>query len=139
MGPAGSPTSRRVLARCHGNLPSLCLPARSRDWPEALRWYSTALDRTDDDEGGEYDGVQDEPRHALLAREAEMLSAGGHGLQKDPQRAGARGWPGAHSSCAPESHGTMRGCGSPSSTVGWGGQAPARLCSATAPPDGAGL
>lgn len=43
---------------------------------------------TDCDEGGEYDGVQDEPRHVLLAREAEMLYTGGHGLEKDPQKSG---------------------------------------------------
>lgn len=35
--------------------------------------------------------MQDEPRHALLAREAAMLSTGGCGLQRDPRRAGARG------------------------------------------------
>lgn len=66
-------------------------PARSRDWPEALRWYSTALEKTDCDEGGEYDGMQDEPRYTLLAREAEMLSVGGFRLQKDPQRSGRSG------------------------------------------------
>lgn len=65
-----------------------CLLARSRDWPEALHWYSTALETTDCDEGGEYDGMQDEPRYALLAREAEMLFTGGCGLAKDPQRSG---------------------------------------------------
>lgn len=43
---------------------------------------------TDCDEGGEYDGMQDEPRYALLAREAEMLFTGGCGLAKDPQRSG---------------------------------------------------
>ncbi|XP_006105374.1 eukaryotic elongation factor 2 kinase-like [Myotis lucifugus] len=63
-------------------------PDRSRDWPEALHWYSTALEKTDCDEGGEYDGMQDEPRYTLLAREAEMLSVGGFRLQKDPQRSG---------------------------------------------------
>nr|KAF6489296.1 eukaryotic elongation factor 2 kinase [Molossus molossus] len=66
---------------------SLSLP-RSQDWPEALRWYSSALETTDCDEAGEYDGVQGEPRHVLLAREAEMLLAGGFRLEKDPQRAG---------------------------------------------------
>ncbi|XP_019505427.1 PREDICTED: eukaryotic elongation factor 2 kinase isoform X3 [Hipposideros armiger] len=63
-------------------------PDRSQDWPEALHWYSTALETTDCDEGGEYDGMQGEPRYALLAREAEMLSTGGCGLKKDPQRSG---------------------------------------------------
>ncbi|XP_053515471.1 eukaryotic elongation factor 2 kinase isoform X6 [Artibeus jamaicensis] len=63
-------------------------PDRSQDWPEALYWYNTALDTTDCDEGGEYDGMQDEPRYMLLAREAAMLSKGGFGLEKDPQRSG---------------------------------------------------
>lgn len=43
---------------------------------------------TDCDEGGEYDGMQDEPRYTMLAREAEMLFTGGYGLEKDPQRSG---------------------------------------------------
>uniref|UniRef100_A0A8I5NC63 RNA polymerase III subunit E n=3 Tax=Cercopithecinae TaxID=9528 RepID=A0A8I5NC63_PAPAN len=51
---------------------------------------------TDCDEGGEYDGMQDEPRYTMLAREAEMLFTGGYGLEKDPQRSdraqGLRGW-----------------------------------------------
>ena len=66
----------------------LHLLPRSQDWPEALHWYNTALDTTDCDEGGEYDGMQDEPRYVLLAREAAMLSEGGFGLEKDPQRSG---------------------------------------------------
>ncbi|XP_006061913.2 eukaryotic elongation factor 2 kinase [Bubalus bubalis] len=63
-------------------------PDRSQSWPEALHWYNTALETTDCDEGGEYDGMQDEPRYMLLAREAEMLFTGGCGLEKDPQRSG---------------------------------------------------
>lgn len=47
---------------------------------------------TDYDEGGEYDGTQDEPRYLLLAREAEMLMTGQFNLDKDPQRSG-RSWP----------------------------------------------
>lgn len=43
---------------------------------------------TDDDEGGEFDGIQDEPRYLLLAREAEMFQEGGFTLTADPQRAG---------------------------------------------------
>ncbi|KAM5227904.1 eukaryotic elongation factor 2 kinase isoform 2-T2 [Ctenodactylus gundi] len=63
-------------------------PDRCRDWPEALHWYNTALEMTDCDEGGEYHGMQEEPRYALLAREAELLFTGGCGLRKDPQRSG---------------------------------------------------
>ncbi|KAM9094019.1 eukaryotic elongation factor 2 kinase isoform X1 [Sarcophilus harrisii] len=61
---------------------------RARDWQEALHWYDTALNTTDYDEGGEYDGIQDDPRHTLLAREAEMLFTGGFQLEKDPKRSG---------------------------------------------------
>uniref|UniRef100_A0A8D0L399 Eukaryotic elongation factor 2 kinase n=1 Tax=Sphenodon punctatus TaxID=8508 RepID=A0A8D0L399_SPHPU len=63
-------------------------PDRIQDWKQAARWYSTALNMTDYDEGGEYDGTQDEPRYLLLAREAEMLMTGGFHLDKDPQRSG---------------------------------------------------
>uniref|UniRef100_A0A8C8RAC0 Eukaryotic elongation factor 2 kinase n=1 Tax=Pelusios castaneus TaxID=367368 RepID=A0A8C8RAC0_9SAUR len=61
---------------------------RTQDWKEALHWYNAALNMTDYDEGGEYDGTQDEPRYLLLAREAEMLITGGFHLAKDPQRSG---------------------------------------------------
>lgn len=63
-------------------------PDRCQDWSEALHWYNTALETTDCDEGGEYDGIQDEPQYALLAREAEMLLTGGFGLDKNPQKSG---------------------------------------------------
>lgn len=43
---------------------------------------------TDYDEGGEFDGMQEEPRYLLLAREAEMFQTGGFGLAADPQKAG---------------------------------------------------
>ncbi|XP_036163694.1 eukaryotic elongation factor 2 kinase isoform X3 [Myotis myotis] len=84
---AGDRQSMILVARAFDTGQNLS-PDRSRDWPEALHWYSTALEKTDCDEGGEYDGVHDEPRYTLLAREAEMLSVGGFRLQKDPQRSG---------------------------------------------------
>uniref|UniRef100_A0A8C0BHD4 Eukaryotic elongation factor 2 kinase n=1 Tax=Buteo japonicus TaxID=224669 RepID=A0A8C0BHD4_9AVES len=83
-----------------GDRPSMILVARAydtgvnlgsdrvQDWKEALYWYNAALNMTDYDEGGEYDGTQDEPRYLLLAREAEMLMTGGFHLKKDPQRSG---------------------------------------------------
>ncbi|XP_068941037.1 eukaryotic elongation factor 2 kinase isoform X3 [Petaurus breviceps papuanus] len=67
---------------------SLILSNKTQNWKEALHWYDTALNTTDYDEGGEYDGIQDEPRHTLLAREAEMLFTGGFQLEKDPQKSG---------------------------------------------------
>ncbi|XP_069761734.1 eukaryotic elongation factor 2 kinase isoform X3 [Narcine bancroftii] len=63
-------------------------PDRTRDWKEALRWYSAALNMTDYDEGGEYDGTGDEPRYHLLVREAEIHLTGGFGVEADPQTAG---------------------------------------------------
>ncbi|XP_066131992.1 eukaryotic elongation factor 2 kinase isoform X1 [Saccopteryx bilineata] len=84
---AGDRQSMILVARAFDTGQNLS-PDRSRDWPEALHWYHTALETTDCDEGGQYDGMQDEPRYALLAREAEMLLAGGCGLDKDAQRAG---------------------------------------------------
>ncbi|KAM7148646.1 eukaryotic elongation factor 2 kinase isoform 4-T4 [Molossus nigricans] len=84
---AGDRQSMILVARAFDTGQNLS-PDRSQDWPEALHWYSSALETTDCDEAGEYDGVQGEPRHVLLAREAEMLLAGGFRLEKDPQRAG---------------------------------------------------
>ncbi|XP_055994910.1 eukaryotic elongation factor 2 kinase [Sorex fumeus] len=84
---AGDRQSMILVARAFDTGENLG-PDRSRDWREALHWYHTALETTDCDEGGEYDGMQDEPRYALLAREAEMLSTGGCGLQKDAQKSG---------------------------------------------------
>ncbi|KAM9561634.1 uncharacterized protein ACWYII_024562 isoform 2-T2 [Salvelinus alpinus] len=63
-------------------------PDRSQDWKEAVSWYDCALNMTDYDEAGEFDGMQDEPPYLLLAREAEMYEEGGPGLDRDPQRAG---------------------------------------------------
>ncbi|XP_074866438.1 eukaryotic elongation factor 2 kinase isoform X3 [Carettochelys insculpta] len=83
-----------------GDRPSMILVARAydtgvnlgsnriQDWKEALHWYNAALNMSDYDEGGEYDGTQDEPRYLLLAREAEMFMTGGFHLAKDPQRSG---------------------------------------------------
>ncbi|KAL0984000.1 hypothetical protein UPYG_G00135730 [Umbra pygmaea] len=84
---AGDRSCMKMVARAFDtglNLP----PDRSQDWPEAVKWYNCALNMTDYDEGGEFDGMQDEPGYLLLAREAEMYQEGGHGLDPDPQRAG---------------------------------------------------
>ena len=42
----------------------------------------------DHDEGGEFDSTMADPVHLLLARQAEMYKEGGHGLDKDLQKAG---------------------------------------------------
>lgn len=72
-------------------LKGLCIvhfSSRKQNWVEAIHWYDTMLNMMDYDEGGEYDGTQDEPRYLLLAREAEMYQEGGFDLKADPQRSG---------------------------------------------------
>lgn len=64
---------------------------RTQDWEEAVQWYESALNMTDYDEGGEFDGMQDEPRYLLLARLADMYQEGSFGLAANPQRAGMCG------------------------------------------------
>ncbi|KAL2078200.1 hypothetical protein ACEWY4_025885 [Coilia grayii] len=84
---AGDRPSMILVARAFDkghNLPS----DRKQDWQEAIHWYDSVLNMTDFDEGGEFDGMQDEPRYLLLAREAEMYQEGGFDLDADPQRAG---------------------------------------------------
>uniref|UniRef100_A0A8C1VPS0 Eukaryotic elongation factor 2 kinase n=1 Tax=Cyprinus carpio TaxID=7962 RepID=A0A8C1VPS0_CYPCA len=84
---AGDRPSMILVARALDtglNLPS----DRAVDWKHAVYWYDSALKMTDYDEGGEFDGMQDEPRYLLLARLAEMYQEGGHNLDADPQRAG---------------------------------------------------
>ncbi|XP_076856168.1 eukaryotic elongation factor 2 kinase isoform X2 [Brachyhypopomus gauderio] len=84
---AGDRPSMILVARAFDtgvNLP----PDRTQDWEEAVHWYDCVLNMTDYDEGGEFDGMQDEPRYLLLAREAEMFQEGGFTLEADPQRAG---------------------------------------------------
>uniref|UniRef100_A0A8C3VCH3 Eukaryotic elongation factor 2 kinase n=1 Tax=Catharus ustulatus TaxID=91951 RepID=A0A8C3VCH3_CATUS len=84
---AGDRPSMILVARAYDTGVNLGAD-RAQDWKEALHWYNAALNMTDYDEGGEYDGTQDEPRYLLLAREAEMLMMGGFNLEKDPQRSG---------------------------------------------------
>lgn len=84
---AGDRPSMIHIARAYDTGINLAVD-RVLDWHEALYWYNSALNMTDYDEGGEFDGTQDEPKYLLLAREAEMLLSGGHNLEKDPQRSG---------------------------------------------------
>ncbi|XP_057214603.1 eukaryotic elongation factor 2 kinase isoform X1 [Triplophysa rosa] len=84
---AGDRPSMILVARTFDtglNLPS----DRTVDWTHAVHWYDCALKMTDYDEGGEFDGMQDEPRYLLLARLAEMYQQGGFNLNADPQKAG---------------------------------------------------
>ncbi|XP_041829008.1 eukaryotic elongation factor 2 kinase isoform X3 [Melanotaenia boesemani] len=84
---AGDRSSMIIVARAFDTGINLSAD-RKQNWEEAIHWYDSALNMTDYDEGGEFDGTQDEPRYLLLAREAEMYQEGGHNLTPDPQRAG---------------------------------------------------
>lgn len=61
---------------------------KQRSWPDAVLWYNLAVTTTENDEGGEYDGCMDDPPYLLLARQAELYLEGGHGLGRDPAKAG---------------------------------------------------
>ncbi|XP_075312946.1 eukaryotic elongation factor 2 kinase isoform X4 [Odontesthes bonariensis] len=84
---AGDRSSMIIVARAFDTGINLSAD-RKQDWDEAIHWYDSALNMTDFDEGGEFDGTQDEPRYLLLSREAEMYQEGGHNLTADPQKAG---------------------------------------------------
>uniref|UniRef100_A0A3P9K214 Eukaryotic elongation factor 2 kinase n=1 Tax=Oryzias latipes TaxID=8090 RepID=A0A3P9K214_ORYLA len=84
---AGDRSSMIIVARAFDGGINLSAD-RKQDWAEAIHWYDSALNMSDFDEGGEFDGTQDEPRYLLLAREAEMYQKGGHNLAADPQKAG---------------------------------------------------
>uniref|UniRef100_A0A8C6L2E8 Eukaryotic elongation factor 2 kinase n=1 Tax=Nothobranchius furzeri TaxID=105023 RepID=A0A8C6L2E8_NOTFU len=84
---AGDRSSMIIVARAFDTGINLSAD-RWQDWAEAIHWYDSSLNMTDYDEGGEFDGTQDEPRYLLLAREAELYQEGGHNLTADPQRAG---------------------------------------------------
>ena len=61
---------------------------RSVSWEDAVHYYQRAIEMNDHDEGGEFDSTMADPVHLLLARQAEMYKEGGHGLDKDLQKAG---------------------------------------------------
>ncbi|XP_032359033.1 eukaryotic elongation factor 2 kinase isoform X6 [Etheostoma spectabile] len=84
---AGDRSSMIIVARAFDTGFNLSAD-RMQDWEEAIHWYDSVLKKSDYDEGGEFDGTQDEPRYLLLARVAEMYQVGGYNLRADPQRAG---------------------------------------------------
>lgn len=61
---------------------------RSVSWEDAVYWYEQAVKTHDNDEGGQFDCTINDPSYTLMAKQAEMYRQGGHGLDKDPQRAG---------------------------------------------------
>uniref|UniRef100_A0A3P8W1P8 Eukaryotic elongation factor 2 kinase n=1 Tax=Cynoglossus semilaevis TaxID=244447 RepID=A0A3P8W1P8_CYNSE len=84
---AGDRSSMIIVARAYDTGDNLSAD-RSQDWQEAVHWYESAVTMTDYDEGGEFDGVHDEPGYLLMARQAEMFQVGGYNLKADPQKAG---------------------------------------------------
>ncbi|XP_052761871.1 eukaryotic elongation factor 2 kinase-like isoform X2 [Mya arenaria] len=61
---------------------------REMSWEDAIHWYDEALtSMNDNDEGGEYDSTMYDPPFTIMANMAEMYLAGGHGLEKSPERA----------------------------------------------------
>uniref|UniRef100_A0A8D3CA87 Eukaryotic elongation factor 2 kinase n=1 Tax=Scophthalmus maximus TaxID=52904 RepID=A0A8D3CA87_SCOMX len=85
---AGNRSSMIIVARAFDTGHNLSADRSVKNWVEAIHWYDRALNMVDYDEGGEYDGTQDEPRYLLLAREGEMYQEGGYNLTADPQKAG---------------------------------------------------
>ncbi|XP_021379419.1 eukaryotic elongation factor 2 kinase-like isoform X2 [Mizuhopecten yessoensis] len=61
---------------------------RSISWEDSLSWYERAVETDNHDEGGEYSCAMEDPIHILIAKKAELLHTGGHGLDKDPSTAG---------------------------------------------------
>ncbi|KAF0025628.1 hypothetical protein F2P81_022509 [Scophthalmus maximus] len=88
---AGNRSSMIIVARAFDTGHNLSAD-RKQNWVEAIHWYDRALNMVDYDEGGEYDGTQDEPRYLLLAREGEMYQEGGYNLTADPQKAEMKGY-----------------------------------------------
>ncbi|KAG7254291.1 hypothetical protein CRUP_022792, partial [Coryphaenoides rupestris] len=67
----GTRSDRGAWVVCGLFLPPFSLifnRAGSTDWVQAVFWYTSALNMCDDDEGGDFDGLQDDPRYLVLAR-----------------------------------------------------------------------
>lgn len=65
------------------------LGTRTVCWEEALYWYTQSVEAVEaSDEEGNYDGTMDDPTYQLLGRMAEMYRDGGHGVERDPSKAG---------------------------------------------------
>ncbi|CAG5126427.1 unnamed protein product [Candidula unifasciata] len=61
---------------------------RSISWEDAIHYYQLAIDQNDHDEGGDFDSTMEDPVHQLIAQQAAMFRTGGHGLDRDLQKAG---------------------------------------------------
>jgi elongation factor 2 kinase len=62
--------------------------SRNQNWMEAMHWYEQAVNKTQEDDSGEFDATMDNPVYQIQAKMAEMYLEGGYGLDKDPSTAG---------------------------------------------------
>lgn len=61
---------------------------RERSYAEAVDWYETVVNTTNEDDSGEFDATMDDPVYQLQAAMAQLYLVGGYGLEKDPSYAG---------------------------------------------------
>ena len=57
-------------------------------WTEAIHWSQSAISMSNEDEDGEFDCLNEDPNYMLLVKQADMYRTGGHGLDKNSQKAG---------------------------------------------------
>ncbi|XP_071796451.1 eukaryotic elongation factor 2 kinase-like isoform X2 [Asterias amurensis] len=57
-------------------------------WTEAVHWCQSAISMSNEDEDGEFDCLNEDPNYMLLVKQADMYRTGGHGLDKNSQKAG---------------------------------------------------
>lgn len=62
--------------------------SKSKNWDKAVYWLEKVINTNTEDEEGNFDGTMDDPQYQLVARQAVMYLAGGHCLEKDPNKAG---------------------------------------------------
>lgn len=63
-------------------------PSKEMDWVKAVYWLEKVVNTNSEDEEGDFNSTLDDPSYQLVAREATMYWSGGHGLAKDPNKAG---------------------------------------------------
>jgi len=61
---------------------------KEQDHDQAAKWYTKAIDLSEEDEGGEFDAMMDYPIYKLKAKLAEIYLGGKHNMEKDPNYAG---------------------------------------------------
>ena len=71
-----------------GNLCLCTSVVRTQSPKYAFDWYEKALHYMDEDEDGGFDATMDSPPYIIKAKMAELLLAGGAGLEKNPLRSG---------------------------------------------------